>query len=102
MQKLWKKKTFQKPTKDSEPASQGPIDLIHDDDDDEVDDRSCTLHSRTHIWAEGRGRTHMQGCFDGDPVQDNPKHDGKGHRNLRNERKLESIHNVPKLLVLIK
>lgn len=69
-------------TQYGEPASDGGIDFIEDDDDDEVDDGSCGFDGGSDVGPGRRVAAYVQRRLDADPVQDNPEDDGEGHRYL--------------------
>lgn len=70
------------PTQLGEPAGDGAVDLIQNNDGDEIDDGGGGLDGGPDVGARRGVRAHVQQGLDGDPVQDDAKDDGERHRDL--------------------
>lgn len=66
-----------------EPLGHSTIDLIQDEDDHKVDDDCCGSHRGSDIGV--RGLVERQGSCRGDPIQNDPKDDGKRQGDLFRE-----------------
>lgn len=74
-------------TQSGKPAGDGSIDLIHDDDDHQVDDGGGGLDRGSDVGARCGVGAHVQSRLDGDPVQDDPEYYGKSHTDLQRRRR---------------
>lgn len=69
-------------TQSGEPAGDGGVDFIQDDDDDEVDDGSSGFDGGSNVGPCCRVGAHVQCCLNANPVQDDPEDYGKRHSDL--------------------
>jgi len=72
-----------------EPAGDGTVDFIHDDDDDEIDDGSGGLDRGSDVGPRYRVVAHVQGRLDANPVQNDPEDYGKRHKDLKSKEEEE-------------
>lgn len=61
-------RTITRHTHNSEPTCNRSINLIHDDDDNKVDDSGSGFNGGSDISADRGNGTHVQGGHDGDSV----------------------------------
>lgn len=69
-------------TKNSEPAGDCSVDLVHYDNDDEVDKSRSGFDGGSYVGSERGGGAHEQCRLNGDPVQHYAKHDGQRNEDL--------------------
>lgn len=69
-------------TQHGQPARHRPIHLVQDENDHQVDDGRGGFDRQLHVAARDWIRAHVESRFGGDPVEDDPKHGGKGDSDL--------------------
>lgn len=72
-------------TQHSQPAGDGPVHLVQDENDHQVDDGRRGFDRQLHVAAGDGVGAHVEGGRGGDAVENDPEHKGEGHADLRTD-----------------
>lgn len=73
------------------PGSNGAIDLVQDEDDNQVDDDRCGCDGHSHTGFDLGVGIHGQCSRDGDAVHNHRKHSSKSYTKLESERRVKGM-----------